>query len=193
MISEKQICGLWLRDRENYFMKVIAIAAVTAGGKTTTVNEIKRQLSNVQTLHFDDYVFEGEVDDFYQWVLDGADYNVWNLEPLEKDILKIKINGDCDYLILDYPFAYCNEQIRKYIDVAIFIDTPLDIALARRILRDMGDASGKEIRNDLRGYLNYARIAFVQMQKDILPSSDYVIEGTMSIETIVENIINIII
>lgn len=32
------------------FMKVIAIAAVTAGGKTTTVNEIKRQLSNVQTL-----------------------------------------------------------------------------------------------------------------------------------------------
>ena len=25
-----------------------------------------------------------------------------------------------------------NEQIRKYIDVAFFIDTPLDIALARR-------------------------------------------------------------
>ena len=53
-------------------MKVIAIAAVTAGGKTTTVNEIKKQLSNVQTLHFDDYVFEGEVDNFYQWVLDVA-------------------------------------------------------------------------------------------------------------------------
>lgn len=73
-------------------MKVIAIAAVTAGGKTTTVNEIKKQLSNVQTLHFDDYVFEGEVDNFYQWVLDGADYNVWNLEPLAKDILRVK-NG----------------------------------------------------------------------------------------------------
>ena len=47
-------------------MKVIAIAAVTAGGKTTTVNELKRQLSNVQALYFDDYTFEGEVDDFYQ-------------------------------------------------------------------------------------------------------------------------------
>ena len=32
-------------------MKVIAIAAVTADGKTT-VNEIKKQLSNVQSLHF---------------------------------------------------------------------------------------------------------------------------------------------
>ncbi len=173
-------------------MKVIAIAAVTAGGKTTTVNEIERQLSNVQSLHFDDYSFEGEVDNFYQWVLDGADYNVWNLEPLEKDILKVKNSGTCDYLILDYPFAYCNEQIRKYIDVAVFIDTPLDIALARRILRDMSNASGNDIRNDLRGYLKYARVAFAQMQKDILPSSDYVIDGTMSTESIVENIINII-
>lgn len=171
-------------------MKVIAVAAVTAGGKTTAVNEIIMRLANTKVLHFDDYEFEGEVDNFYQWVLDGADYNVWNLEPLEKDILNIQNNGTCDYLFLDYPFAYCNEQIRKYIDVAVFIDTPLDIALARRILRDMRNASGEEIRNDLEGYLKYARIAYVQMQKDILPSSDYVIDGTMSIESIVENIIN---
>lgn len=174
-------------------MKVIAIAAVTAGGKTTTVNEIKKQLSNVQTLHFDDYVFEGEVDNFYQWVLDGADYNIWSLEPLAKDILKVKNSGICDYLILDYPFAYYNEQIRKYIDVAFFIDTPLDIALARRILRDMGNASGNDIRNELMGYIKYARIAFVQMQKDILPSSDYVIDGTMSTEDIAKEIIDIIV
>ena len=36
---------------------------------------------------FDDYTFEGEVDNFYQWVLDGANYHVWNLKPLEEDIL----------------------------------------------------------------------------------------------------------
>lgn len=173
-------------------MKVIAIAAVTAGGKTTTVNEIKRKLQNVYALHFDDYTFEGEVNDFYQWVHNGADYNIWNLEPLERDILKIQKDGNCNYLLLDYPFAYCNEQIRKYIDVAVFIDTPLDIALARRILRDLGDASGDEIRSDLKGYLKYARAAFVQMQKDILPSSDYVIDGTMAMGNIVENIMNII-
>ena len=178
--------------KRNDFMKVIAIAAVTAGGKTTTVNGIKKQLSNVQSLHFDDYIFEGAVNDFYQWVLDGASYNVWNLEPLEKDILKVQNNGTCDYLILDYPFAYCHEQIKKYIDMAFFIDTTLDIALARRILRDMGNASGGDIRNDLLGYLKYARIAFIQMQKDILPASDYVIDGTMSTEYIVKEIINII-
>lgn len=173
-------------------MKVIAIAAVTAGGKTTAVNEITRRLPNAQSLHFDAYQFEGEVGDFYRWVQNGADYNVWNLAPLEKDIIKIMGEGNCDYLILDYPFAYCNTQIEKYIDLAFFINTPLDIALTRRILRDMGDASGDEIRNNLRGYLDYERVAYVQMLGDILPSSDYVVDGTGSRETVVENIINII-
>lgn len=64
--------------------------------------------------------------------------------------------------------------------------------MTRRILRDMGDASGDEIRNNLRGYLDYERMAYVQMLEDILPSSDYVVDGTGSRETVVENIINII-
>ncbi len=170
-------------------MKIISVAAVTAGGKTTVVNELKKRLGNAQSLHFDDYTFEGEVDDFHQWVLDGANYQVWNLKPLEDDILKIKSAGMCDYLILDYPFAYCHETIRPYIDTAFFVDTPLDVALARRILRDMSDATADEIRHDLEVYLKYARAAYLQMQKDILPSSDYVIDGTLSVEEIVNEII----
>ena len=159
-------------------MKTIAIAAVTAGGKTRLVDELKKQLPNVKSLHFDDYSFEGEVDDFSAWVKQGADYNVWDLSPLIKDIIRIKKESDCEYLILDYPFAYCHKVLCEHIDCAIFIDTPLDIAMARRILRDMKDANGEEIRQDLECYLKYARIAYLQMIKDILPSSDYVIDGT---------------
>lgn len=134
-------------------MKIIAIAAVTAGGKTT---------------------------------------NVWNLSPLKNDILEIKENSDCEYLLLDYPFAYCHKELREYIDCAIFIDTPLDIAMARRILRDMKDATGEEIRQDLKMYIKYARIAYIQMLKDILPSSDHIIDGTKEIEEKAEEIIRII-
>lgn len=158
-------------------MKIIAIGAVTAGGKTTVVNELKKQIPNTRSLHFDDYSFEGGVDDFATWTKQGADYNVWNLDPLIKDILEIK-QTDTEYLLLDYPFAYCHKALSEYIDCAIFIDTPLDIAMARRILRDMNNATGEDIRNDLEIYLKYVRIAYVQMLKDILPSSDYVIDGT---------------
>lgn len=173
-------------------MKIIAIAAVTAGGKTTVVKEIKKRLLKVKTLHFDDYSFEGEVDDFYLWTMLGADYSVWNLIPLLQDVLEAKESGEYDYLILDYPFAYCHEQLAKYIDCAIFIDTPLDIAMARRVLRDMKDATGEEIRSDMEMYLNYARVVYVQMLKDILPSSDYVLDGAKTPEELAEEIIGLI-
>lgn len=169
-------------------MYVVAVAAVTAGGKTTVVNELKHSFPNTRTLHFDDYSFEGEVNDYYQWVLNGADYCVWNLEPLEKDLLKIERSGECDLLVLDYPFSYCHPLIKPYIDLSIFIDTPLDIVLARRVLRDLGHSTGQEICSDLKCYLEYARVAYLQMLKDIKPSSDYVVDGALPLNEIVESI-----
>ena len=174
-------------------MKIIAVSAVTAGGKTTAVNAVKEKLPRCTSLHFDDYSFEGEVDDFHQWVLDGTDYNVWNLSPLKADIEKIIRSGEYDYLLLDYPFAYRNDLIRDYIDCAVFIDTPLDIAMARRILRDMNNASADEIRDEMKTYLKDARIAYVQMLKDIKPSSDYVVDGTQNLKTITEELLDIIV
>ena len=174
-------------------MKIIAVSAVTAGGKTTAGNAVKEKLPRCTSLHFDDYSFEGEVDDFHQWVLDGTDYNVWNLSPLKADIENIISSGEYDYLLLDYPFAYRNDLIRDYIDCAVFIDTPLDIAMARRILRDMNNASADEIRDEMNIYLNYARIAYVQMLKDIKPSSDYVVDGTQNLKTITEELLDIIV
>ena len=171
---------------------IIVVAGVTAGGKTTTINELKKKIKNSKSLHFDDYDFEGEVDDFHQWVMDGADYNVWNLEPLKKDILKLIKDNEAKYILLDYPFAYKNDLIKPFIDCTIFIDTPLDIAMARRVLRDMHNATGDEIREDMSFYLKYARIAYEEMLNSILPNSDYVIDGSMQLDEIVKQIMDIV-
>ena len=173
-------------------MKIIAIGAVTAGGKTTLVNAIKDKLTRTASLHFDDYSFDVEVNEFYKWVSDGANYNVWDLSPLKADIEKI-INSDrYDYLLLDYPFAYQNKMIKDYLDCCIFIDTPLDIALARKVLRDMKESSADDIRYEMDVYLKYARIAYVQMLQDILPISDYVIDGTKELKIIINEAMEII-
>ena len=37
-------------------------------------------------------------------------------------------------------------------------------------------------------YIKYARVAYLQMLKDVLPVSDYVVDGTKELETIVEEI-----
>lgn len=171
---------------------IIAVSGVTAGGKTTIVNELKKKIKNSKSLHFDDYNFEGEVDDFNKWVMNGADYNVWNLEPLKKDIVKLIGDNDVQYILLDYPLAYKNDLIKPFIDCAIFIDIPLDIAMARRVLRDMQKATGDEIREDMSFYLKYARIAYKEMLNTILPNSDYVIDGSMQLDEIVKQVMDIV-
>lgn len=144
-------------------MKIIVIGSVTADGKTTVVNAIKGRLPRTASLHFDDYSFEGEVEDFSKWVSEGADVHVWDLSPLKADIERIIRSGEYDYLLLDYPFAYHHQMIKDYLDCCIFIDTPLDIAMARRVLRDMKEATADEIRNEMDIYLKCARIAYVQI------------------------------
>jgi len=168
---------------------VIAIAAVSGGGKTATINELKNNLKSAEALYFDNYKFEGAVEDFHQWTLDGADHNVWNLEPLKADIEKLLSESDLDYILLDYPFAYLNDTIRPYIDFAVFIDTPLDMAMARRILRDYSKAPASAICEDLSCYLSHARIAYTNMLETIRPNSDLVVDGILPTDEIVNQII----
>ena len=83
-------------------------------------------------------------------------------------------------------------MIKDYLDCCIFIDTPLDIALARKVLRDMKESSADDIRYEMDVYLKYARIAYVQMLQDILPISDYVIDGTKELKIIINEAMEII-
>ena len=67
----------------------------------------------------------------YYLLQNGADYNEWDLMPLKKDIDKLM--GQTEYILLDYPFAYKNKLIASYIDISVYIDTPLDVAINVKI------------------------------------------------------------
>ena len=106
--------------------------------------------------------------------------------------VKIVRSGEYDCLLLDYPFAYQHQMIKPYLDCCIFIDTPLDIAMARRILRDMREATSDEICNEMDTYLKYARTAYIQMVKNHLATCDYVIDGAKELESIINETVEII-
>jgi len=173
-------------------MRVISFSAVSGGGKTAVVTEILQKLPNARALYFDDFDFEGAVEDYAQWVREGADYHVWKLEPLAEAILRSAAEGNTEWLLLDYPFARLHKTILPYIDCSFFIDTPLDIALARRILRDQQGASGKEILMEMEHYLSDARAAFLQMIRDVLPTADFVVDGSRTVSKITNEILSIL-
>lgn len=169
--------------------RVISIAAVSGGGKTTVTNELMGKLNNAKALYFDDYELPECPDDICEWVEKGADYNEWNLAPIIKDI-QFHLNDRnerFDYILLDYPFAYLNNCMRGYIDFAVYMDTPLDIAMARRILR--GDTNSfDDLRGDLNNYLSRGRAAYLEMERTVKPNSDMIIDGSLPAAFIADRI-----
>lgn len=171
--------------------KVISIAAVSGGGKTTITEQLINKLSNSKALYFDDYEFDECPGDICKWVDEGANYNEWVLTPLITDVHFLLNNHTqpLNYILLDYPFAYLNNGMREYIDFTIYIDTPLDIAMARRILRDFTESPIDDVQNDLINYLSDGRAAYLEMINTVKPNSDIVIDGSLNLTLIVNQIL----
>jgi uridine kinase len=70
------------------------------------------------------------------------------------------------YIIFDAPLGYAHKETGQYIDFLVFIDTPLDVAMARRILRDdfagqssLSDEQARTLKMNMERYLEFARAA----------------------------------
>ncbi|MFD1361223.1 hypothetical protein [Lentibacillus salinarum] len=167
---------------------VVSVAAVSGGGKTAVINRLLERVDYSKALYFDNYVFEGP-DDLGKWAENGADYNGWDLSPLIQDVECLLTSNHLHYIFLDYPFAYLHDDMNGLIHLSIYIDTPLDIAMGRRILRDFAIGPIENVHKALINYLSSGRKAYLEMEKNVKPNSDIVIDGSMSLDTIVEQII----
>ncbi|AXI11126.1 hypothetical protein CUC15_07765 [Oceanobacillus zhaokaii] len=165
---------------------VISIAGVSGGGKTTIAKYLNERLLNSKTLFFDDYNFDGP-NDIIEWVDNGANYDEWNLAPLIKDIVSL-LAEPLDYIVLDFPFAYKHSKINNLIDFAVYIDTPLDIAMARRVIGDFKNSSNESILIEMENYVSDGRRGYLEMLKSIKPNSDIIVDGSLSVSKITDNI-----
>jgi len=160
---------------------------------------LKDRLASSAVLFWDDYGDEVDPD---RDINDVQDYNEWNIQPIVASIERL-LNEPHDYIILDYPFGYMNDCVVKYIDLTVFIDTPLDVALARRIIRDYTSRSTKSdfgladvdevsleaLDKELRWYLTRSRPTYARFSEDHKTVSDLIVDGTKSPEEIVNEII----
>ncbi len=170
---------------------MITIASVSGGGKTAVTEELRKRLSTSEALYFDEYDFEGAPDDLVKWVEEGPDYNQWNLESLKADLESfLEREEPPAYIIIDYPFSYKNDKLKDFIDLSIYIATPLDIAMARRILREHPKKTSIEINDELDYYLKFGRGAYLEMENAIKLNSDFIVDGTLKIIDIVDAILN---
>lgn len=171
---------------------VLCICGCSCSGKTSIVKELLNNIPDAKSLHFDDYNIDFLNKDYYQWSINGNDYNEWDFKQISEDI-KILLRKKPKVLILDYPMGYANSLIARYIDFAVFIDVPLDVLLARKILRDYinRDSSRRKIDNivesiktELIYYQTYHRITYINHINTVMPYVDMKIDG---IKPVIDN------
>ena len=175
---------------------IFAVNAIAGGGKTTTTRELQKRLPNAKALYFDDRNYDSDsgIDDIVKWINDGADVNLWDLGQLAGDIDNLQ-QENLDFIILDYPFGYRHNLIGPYLNYSIFIDTPFDIALARRIIRDYDKETMTSlwtgvttVFDDMKYYIEHGRKAYLDGLEISKENADLIVNGSLALDIIVEYI-----
>jgi uridine kinase len=206
-----------LSNSPNY---VIAVSSVSGGGKTTLVKRTADFLRGT-TLFFDDYASVSEKPpDIKKWVDNGADVNEWKTPQFAQDLAALR-RGDSivspvegasilpsEFIVIEEPMGRERAEMANLIDFVAVIDTPLEIALTRRLLRDLGSISMEKIekatkeqlaesvvkiitylKDYLNGYLDAGRDLYIAVQERAKENCDLVLDGSLSVDELSQQLV----
>jgi uridine kinase len=156
-----------------------------------------------------------------KWVEDGADVNEWKTPQLARDLAALRrgesivspLNGTAvqpsEFIVIEEPMGRRRAEMASLIDFVAVIDTPLEIALARRLLRNLGyisldgiEQATKEqmlegfaqfvaaLKNDLHAYLEAGRDVYIAVQTQAKENCDLVLDGTLSVDELAQQLVS---
>lgn len=184
---------------------IIVIAGPSACGKTSLITWLRSRYPNlISTLPVDNYYYALDnipLDDRHSVNFDHPKSIEWSLlETHIQQLLKaqsIQCPRYCyitqtrispsitvtptPIILIDGILSLAIPEIKKLADIALYIDTPIDICLARKIKRDIAER-GRTIEQSIQQYLHMTRPMYYQF---ILPSreqADLIIPHSNSIE-----------
>ena len=199
---------------------IIAVSAVSGGGKTTLVKSTADLLEGT-ALFFDDYASVSEYPpDIKKWVEDGADVNEWKTPQFAQDLTALRrgnsivspIDGasilPSEFIVIEEPMGRERAEMATLIDFVAVIDTPLEIALTRRLFRDLGPISVENIekatkeqlaegfvqivtylKDYLSGYLDAGRDLYIAVQEQAKENCDLVLDGCLSVDELAQQLV----
>ena len=178
---------------------IISVNSVSGGGKTAVSVALHKALPGSVLFSFDDFdetnVYPA---DYYEWSQRGGDVEEFDFPGMHEAVEAEVKKATAKQIILDFPFGRTHSRFRDLIDFAVFVDTPLDVAMARRILRDYpceGNNSAQEtlqeLRDDMSSYLARARFPYLDTYRD-RAKSDLVLDGWRSLDDITGEIVAVL-
>ena len=175
---------------------VISVGSVSGGGKTTLSVALHKSLPDSSLFHFDDFDDSNIYpSDFYDWSRRGGDVEEFDCPGMQTAVNAEIRQGRTRRIILDFPFGRRHSCFRDIIDFAVFINTPLDIAMVRRILRDYTintneppEETLNRLHTDMSHYLARARYPYLDAYKH-KAHNDLVLDGRCSLNDLKNDVI----
>ena len=178
---------------------IIAVAGMPGAGKSTLIRNSVQALGDADSLQFDDYTRGSDYPDIPQWVAGGCDPNQWISPGLAEHLALLKrglkvhtpntdrVVEPRRFILLEEPFGRGRVALSRYIDMLVTIELPIDVALARRLLRDINSAKLVADAQAAREHVDsYCRRFLFESRRELilagqqwaLKDCDLVLDGT---------------
>ncbi len=189
---------------------VIAFAGHPGAGKSSVVRALARALGEACAVHMDDYetMTRTAIEDIALWAKNGADIDAFSFPRLEADLGRLKAGQPIvekrsgreiaprRFVLFETQFGRAHRATAAHIDLLVWIDTPLDIALARNVrklatsyLRDPQPAKLAEKLQwmvvYLDNYLGTVRPLMTMQRNKVAGGADIVVDGQPPLDEVV--------
>jgi uridine kinase len=178
---------------------IIAVAGMPGAGKSTLIRNSIQALGDADSLQFDDYTRGSDYPNIPEWVAGGCDPNQWVSPGLGEHLALLKrglkvhtpntdrVVGPRRFIFLEEPFGRGRITVAAHVDMVVAIDLPIEVALARRLLRDINtpqrvadpQAARDHVDSYCRRFLFESRRELILAgQRWALEKCDLVLDGT---------------
>lgn len=193
---------------------VIAISGVSGAGKTALVSKVADFLGDAVVLHFDDYrsvaKYPEYPSDMPKWIEKGKDLDAWEIPQLLDDLKALREGKTISlpdkrevkparFIVLEEPSGRERIGLRELIDFVVLLDLPLEIALARKVVQDLGrcltdipsDKLAEAVQRGIDYYSHYplAREYYLTCVERVSQDCDLVLDGTRPAEELAHKVV----
>jgi len=188
------------------FPYVIAISGYTGAGKSTVIDHLLSLFGDAVALRIDDYGEDAIFPPTTKWITNGANPNEFITPLFTKNIRLLKEGKPAikpkdkskihpaKYILVEEPFGKSRTAMKPLIDFHVQMEIPPEIALARRVLRNIErlekDSNSEGLREFLNWYLNAGRQFFVLTYELAARDKDLTVDGLQPLEKNAQIIFN---
>jgi len=192
--------------------RVVGVAGPAGAGKTTLVRGLVRALGDAAAIYMDSYqrITRQPVRRIVQWLERGADYDEFSIPLLGEHLQRLKRGEPVmdpvsmeeiparRYIVFETHFGRRHRDTGRHIDLLVWVDTPLDVALARNLsdlIRPHLEPGAEPGRDDLvrlhdyiGTYLADVRALVLAQKETVGADADLVVDGSRDLSGAVEQV-----